>query len=578
MEKFKSGAFATVMIVSMAVGALSSLIVILVDEIDVLPLLGRSLLGAMIVAIIAGIAFIPLLLQLRQITRALASINASKRATSIKQLPFGVLGELTQESNTLIESQVDFQSMRGRLYEQISEVAAQEERNRLARDLHDSIKQQVFSMSVSAAAAHAHIEQDMYAAKAALLDVRQSAQEAMVEMRVLLQQLAPAPLEQSGLVESMRQQMEALSYRTGAKITTAFDKLPAIEALPIGAQETLFRIAQEALSNIARHARARNVSLKLNYHPTERHITLNIIDDGQGFDTDTIQRGMGLNNMERRVEDLDAQISITSTVGEGTQLTVTIPLETSDTLGDQLEQRAEHKKLAEDTYHPYLAMMGCVADIIFCTTLALRTISNGSSIWITILLAIVGLIGVFGFRFFWRRYQKRKATFVETVPSSDPANYFMQQHIQEGNWIALFAMAFVVPGSFINISNMLWLPSLVGIIIAVTVMWTMTRILRYQHDYFNALLPSEMIDAMRTFRTGIMTSTIAVAFVILTVVLPGTSTGFYLRPTDSDQWDSNFFTGMIVIFFFYIIMSASLYWYWHTKNKQDQTLLTEQSS
>src|SRR5690606_23568258 len=139
--------------------------------------------------------FLPLFLKIREITSVVAGLNQGKYRDKIKHLPVRFFGRLINELNVLIEKQGDFQSMRGRLYQQISEVAAQEERNRLARDLHDSIKQQVFSMSVSAAAAHAHLDTNPLAAREALLDVRQSAQEAMVEMRVLLQQLAPAPLE-----------------------------------------------------------------------------------------------------------------------------------------------------------------------------------------------------------------------------------------------------------------------------------------------------------------------------------------------------------------------------------------------
>ncbi|MEO0598730.1 MAG: sensor histidine kinase, partial [Chloroflexota bacterium] len=250
----------------------------------------------------SGFSLWVLVIKLGEIQRALAAINQKKKTRPIESYPLGLMDGVIKEMNTLVEQHTDFQSMRGRLYEQISEVAAQEERNRLARDLHDSIKQQVFSMSVSAAAAEAHLKTNTDAARAALLDVRQSAQEAMVEMRALLQQLAPAPLEQLGFIESLRQQMEALSYRTGAKIHTEFDRLPDNELLPIGAQETLFRIAQEALSNIARHARAKHVTLALTV--VNNDLTLKITDDGQGFDMDEAERGMGLNNIERRVSEL----------------------------------------------------------------------------------------------------------------------------------------------------------------------------------------------------------------------------------------------------------------------------------
>jgi signal transduction histidine kinase len=214
--------------------------------------------------------------------------------------------------------------IRQALLRQIGEAAAQEERNRLARDLHDSIKQQLFTINVSTAAAQELWERDPEKARGALADVRRSAQEAMVEMQALLHQLRPQALTSTGLVEAIREQCEALGYRTGAKVTLELgDPIPD-DRVPPGAQEMLFRIVQEALSNVARHARARNVRVWLGLEKDSA--TLRVQDDGQGFDSGAEMSGMGLRNLRERTESLQGALEIASAPGAGTTVTVSIPV------------------------------------------------------------------------------------------------------------------------------------------------------------------------------------------------------------------------------------------------------------
>lgn len=209
---------------------------------------------------------------------------------------------------------------------QIYAAAIQEERSRLARDLHDSIKQQLFSISVSAAAVRERWTNDPTGAHAALDDIQQSAQAALVEMNAMLQQLSPTPLAAAGLVEALHEQCQALAFRTGAEVTTAFSELPPVEALPLGAQETLFRVAQEALSNIARHARANRVHVRLERAPEANAVTLEIRDDGQGFETVKTPSGMGLANIQERATRLNGQVIVQSASGQGTTIRVELPL------------------------------------------------------------------------------------------------------------------------------------------------------------------------------------------------------------------------------------------------------------
>lgn len=202
--------------------------------------------------------------------------------------------------------------------------AAQEERRRLARDLHDSIKQQLFSIKLSSAAAEERWERDQGGARAALADVRRSAHAAMVEMQALLTQLRPEPLAAAGLVDALREQCEALGYRTGARVDFEVGDLPPDDRLPASAQENLFRIAQEALSNVARHARAGTVRVRL--ATVGEALGLSIQDDGQGFDREAPSSGVGLRNMRERVELLGGALEIDSAPGSGTRLSASIPL------------------------------------------------------------------------------------------------------------------------------------------------------------------------------------------------------------------------------------------------------------
>lgn len=228
----------------------------------------------------------------------------------------------------LLSSSRDADKLRQKWIGQLREAAAQQERNRLARDLHDSIKQQIFSINVSAAAAQERWPGDSGGALRALGDVRTSAREAMSEMEAMLQQLRPAPLETIGLVEALRKQAEALQYRTGASVTTEFGELPENDALLPGTQEAIFRIAQEALSNIARHARAKNARLRL-YQKCEAEsprLWLKIEDDGSGFDTTQTGTGMGLVNIKVRAAEIGGLLTIESAPGEGTNLVLGIPI------------------------------------------------------------------------------------------------------------------------------------------------------------------------------------------------------------------------------------------------------------
>jgi signal transduction histidine kinase len=218
------------------------------------------------------------------------------------------------------------------LLQQIGEAAAQEERNRLARDLHDSIKQQLFSINVGTATAQERWEGDPQGAREALADVRRSAREAMVEMQAMLHQLRPEALGTAGLIEALREQCEALGYRTGAKIELELGEPAPDDRLPPGAQEALFRLGQEMLANVARHARARHVRLWLGRQ--EDAVRLCVEDDGQGFDPAAGAPGMGLRNLRERAASLGGKLKMDSAPGAGTRAEVLIPLTPAAVAGE----------------------------------------------------------------------------------------------------------------------------------------------------------------------------------------------------------------------------------------------------
>lgn len=209
-----------------------------------------------------------------------------------------------------------------------SESAAQQERNRLARDLHDSLKQQIFSIKLSSAAMEERWEHDPAGARAALADIRRSAQEAMVEMQALLAQLRPEPLATVGLFEALREQCEALGYRCGIQVQFEIGDLPPEDGVPAATQENLFRIAQEALSNIAHHARASSTHVQLGQDEEAGTpaLLLRVRDDGQGFDPESRRTGMGLRNMRERLEALGGNLTVESAPGRGTEIRARVPL------------------------------------------------------------------------------------------------------------------------------------------------------------------------------------------------------------------------------------------------------------
>ena len=173
----------------------------------------------------------------------------------------------------------------------------------------------------------ARLESDSEGAHTALDQVRASARHAMTEMEAMIDQLQAAPMENSGLVAALRQQCEALGLRTGAEVTFETGDLPPSQALPPGTQLAFFRAAQEALSNIARHARARHAWVRLGL--VGDNFELRIRDDGAGFDQMQRAPGMGTGSMKARVCEVSGVFLLQSSPGRGTTVGFSVPCDTS---------------------------------------------------------------------------------------------------------------------------------------------------------------------------------------------------------------------------------------------------------
>ena len=215
------------------------------------------------------------------------------------------------------------EELRSQYEQQIREAARQEERNRLARDLHDSIKQQIFVIQTAAATAQTRFESDPDGAKAALEHVRGAGREAMTEMQAMLDQLRAVPLENAGLIEALKRQCDALGFRTGANVEFNLGVLPDSRQLPPGAHEATLRVVQEALANIGRHARAHHVVVSLT--SVQGRLELRVQDDGTGFDTAQASRGLGIANMRARAQGLGGIFEASSRPGAGTSILFAIP-------------------------------------------------------------------------------------------------------------------------------------------------------------------------------------------------------------------------------------------------------------
>jgi nitrate/nitrite-specific signal transduction histidine kinase len=205
-----------------------------------------------------------------------------------------------------------------RLRAQAEETAVAAERNRLARDLHDAVTQTLFSASLIADVLPRMWERDLEEGWRRLQELRELNRGALAEMRTLLLELRPTALEEADLDDLLSQLVESVIGRARLPIDLEIEGECVV---PPDVKVALYRIAQESLNNVAKHAGASQAAVNL--HCSATHVTLRISDDGRGFDTAAIPpEHLGLGIMQERAEAIGAQLTMESQIGCGTKITI----------------------------------------------------------------------------------------------------------------------------------------------------------------------------------------------------------------------------------------------------------------
>jgi signal transduction histidine kinase len=249
-----------------------------------------------------------------------------------KTAVIGVLDLQSEELNAFDESDlVVLQSLahqaaiaieNARLYEQAQQLATLEERQRLARELHDSVTQSLYSVTLFAEAARRLASGDDREQMQSYLDqLGGTAQQALKEMRLLVYELRPSALEQVGLVEALRQRLDAVEGRAGMEARLLVEGTVELSA---AVEDGLYRIAHEALNNVLKHAEVTSVTVRI--RTDGDRVELEVEDNGKGFDPTAVsdRGGMGLINMRERAESLGGSLTVVSAPGEGTRVKVEV--------------------------------------------------------------------------------------------------------------------------------------------------------------------------------------------------------------------------------------------------------------
>jgi signal transduction histidine kinase len=206
---------------------------------------------------------------------------------------------------------------------QAEELAIANERNRLARDLHDSVAQTLYGLTLQAEAASRKLGLgNLEIVDEYLHEIRQNARQTLQEIRLLIFELSPPILQEAGLAAALKARLETVESRSGIQIKADF---PPMGRFPIRTETELYRIAQEALNNALKHAQASQVQVSLKQDQETGNLVMAISDNGTGFDTQIRQGGLGLHGMRARANELHGKLWIESEPGQGTRVSVEVP-------------------------------------------------------------------------------------------------------------------------------------------------------------------------------------------------------------------------------------------------------------
>ncbi|MDQ2830471.1 MAG: histidine kinase, partial [Chloroflexota bacterium] len=252
--------------------------------------------------------------RLRRITIAAAAWSQGSFEVEVRDPSADELGQLGRDLNRMADQLHSLLAARQHL-------AVLEERNRLARELHDSVKQHVFANALLVRAARTLFDRDPDKAHAALRDAEGLAGQAQHELDALIRALRPARLADTGLAVAVQELTTEWARRMGIVVEV---RLQGDCATPLDIEEALFRVTQEALTNVARHSQARRVDVHLVW--SAERLVLTIADDGEGFDVrQGAGKGWGLRHMRERVQALGGALAVVS-AETGTRIEADVPL------------------------------------------------------------------------------------------------------------------------------------------------------------------------------------------------------------------------------------------------------------
>ncbi|MDB5055298.1 MAG: two-component system sensor histidine kinase [Bacilli bacterium] len=268
--------------------------------------------------------------QLNELMLYLEKGNLSHSVPSLGEDEIGRLGEQLNRISRKWEEQVSslqrLSTNNAQLAEKAKYSAVVEERQRLARDLHDAVSQQLFAISMTATAVGRTLDKDFEKARRQIHLIEEMASVAQSEMRALLLHLRPVHLEGKKLSEGLLELLQELKAKVPIDISWEMD---ANIQLPKGIEDHLFRIVQEALSNTLRHSKATKMDIKLQ-RPTDA-VRLSVHDNGIGFDSDLQKHtSYGLVSMRERVNEIGGSLSIVTAPDKGTRIEIRVPLMRAD--------------------------------------------------------------------------------------------------------------------------------------------------------------------------------------------------------------------------------------------------------
>lgn len=247
--------------------------------------------------------------------KIIGALNVANKPGGFTADDVRILGQLADVAAIAIEN--------ARLRQRAERLAIVEERQWLARELHDSVTQALYSVTLYAEAARMALsagKQDV--AVENLRELQMMAREALFDIRLLIFELHPPILEGEGLAAALQIRLAAVETRAGLQTEIRVD---GGRRLPLPVEEDLYRIALEGLNNVVKHAKAQRVMVHLEFD--EQRVCLEISDDGIGYDLAQARAsgGMGLRGMEERAQRINGRLEILSTPGKGTTLKVEVP-------------------------------------------------------------------------------------------------------------------------------------------------------------------------------------------------------------------------------------------------------------